>query len=175
MVEALASNNDADGALECHSRMVQASLRFAFTAGFPSFHLAGLPTACLVSSARGAYEVIQEALADPQTANLVNAVTYSSVLKSFNHQKRFHRVWDPWTDLGSVSYPLVPVVGTTRNRFRHERHRAAAFLKETKRIAQRLRLCGLCGFCGLRPSFFLLFFGCSFAFFSSFLRTFMTR
>eukprot|EP00913_Durusdinium_trenchii_P000667 g620.t1 len=51
MVEALASNNDADGA----------------------------------------YEVIQEALADPQTANLVNAVTYSSVLKSFNHQKRFHR------------------------------------------------------------------------------------
>lgn len=59
MVEALASNNDADGA----------------------------------------YEVIQEALADPQTANLVNAVTYSSVLKSFNHQKRFHRVWDVYDEM----------------------------------------------------------------------------
>eukprot|EP00439_Symbiodinium_sp_Y106_P019769 s5483_g2.t1 len=38
------------------------------------------------------------ALADPETATLVNAVTYSSVLKSFNHQKRFHRVWEVYEE-----------------------------------------------------------------------------
>eukprot|EP00435_Cladocopium_sp_Y103_P014540 s2444_g3.t1 len=47
----------------------------------------------------GAYDVIQQALADPQTKGLVNAVTYSSVLKSFNHQKLFHRVWDVYDEM----------------------------------------------------------------------------
>ena len=32
-------------------------------------------------------------------AGLVNAVTYSSVLKSFNQQKRFHRVWEVYDEM----------------------------------------------------------------------------
>lgn len=51
------------------------------------------------NDAEGAYEIIQQALADPETATLVNAVTYSSVLKSFNHQKRFHRVWEVYEEM----------------------------------------------------------------------------
>lgn len=47
----------------------------------------------------GAYDVIQQALAEPQTKGLVNAVTYSSVLKSFNHLKSFHRVWDVYDEM----------------------------------------------------------------------------
>merc|ERR1719254_411909 len=34
-----------------------------------------------------ALELIREALEDPMTSELVNAVTYCSVLKSFSHQK----------------------------------------------------------------------------------------
>ena len=59
MVEALASNNDPDGA----------------------------------------YEVIQTALTDPNTKGLVNAVTYSSVLKSLNHKKRYGRVWEIYDEM----------------------------------------------------------------------------
>eukprot|EP00913_Durusdinium_trenchii_P020371 g19137.t1 len=47
----------------------------------------------------GAYQIIQQALADPHTAHLVNAVTYSSVLKSFNHRKLFHRVWEVYDEM----------------------------------------------------------------------------
>lgn len=45
------------------------------------------------NDAKAAYDIIHEALADPQTAGLVNAVMYSSVLKSFSHQKLFDKVW----------------------------------------------------------------------------------
>lgn len=30
---------------------------------------------------------------------MVNAVTYSSVLKSFNHRKLFHRVWEVYDEM----------------------------------------------------------------------------
>jgi len=41
----------------------------------------------------GAYKIIQEVLADPETRELVNAVMYCSVMKTFNHQKKFSQVW----------------------------------------------------------------------------------
>lgn len=47
----------------------------------------------------GAYEVIQGALADPNTKGLVTAVTYSSVLKSLNHKKCFYRVWEIYEEM----------------------------------------------------------------------------
>ncbi|CAL1160044.1 unnamed protein product [Cladocopium goreaui] len=57
----------------------------------------------------GAYDIIQQALAEPQTKGLVNAVTYSSVLKSFNHQKSFHRVWDVYDEMirGKVEFSVT--------------------------------------------------------------------
>lgn len=45
------------------------------------------------NDAKAAYDIIHEALTDPQTAGLVNAVMYSSVLKCFSHQKMFGKVW----------------------------------------------------------------------------------
>jgi len=45
------------------------------------------------NDAKAAYDIIHEALADPQTAGLVNAVMYSSILKCFSHQKLFGKVW----------------------------------------------------------------------------------
>lgn len=47
----------------------------------------------------GAYEVIQGALADPNTRGLVTAVTYSSVLKSLNYKKRYNRVWEIYEEM----------------------------------------------------------------------------
>ncbi|CAE8630894.1 unnamed protein product [Polarella glacialis] len=41
-----------------------------------------------------AYEIIRQALANPQTRELVNAVGYGSVLKGFCHNQQFDRVWD---------------------------------------------------------------------------------
>jgi len=40
-----------------------------------------------------AHKLISEAVADPETHDLVNAVIYCSVLKGFSHQRRFDRVW----------------------------------------------------------------------------------
>jgi pentatricopeptide repeat protein len=40
-----------------------------------------------------AYSLIAEALANPQTKELVNAVIYGSVIKSFSQRKDFDRVW----------------------------------------------------------------------------------
>mmetsp|Transcript_4426 Transcript_4426/g.11413 ORF Transcript_4426/g.11413 Transcript_4426/m.11413 type:complete len:1020 (-) Transcript_4426:249-3308(-) len=45
------------------------------------------------------YELIREAIADPQTRGLVNAVIYCSVLKGLSHQKRFDRVWSVYQEM----------------------------------------------------------------------------
>lgn len=45
------------------------------------------------------YEVIHEALANPQLRHLVNAVIYCSVMKGFSHQKRFDRVWQVYQEM----------------------------------------------------------------------------
>lgn len=41
----------------------------------------------------GAYRIICEVLADPETKPLVNAVMYGSVLKTLNRMRQFDRVW----------------------------------------------------------------------------------
>eukprot|EP00441_Pelagodinium_beii_P025444 CAMPEP_0197662238 /NCGR_PEP_ID=MMETSP1338-20131121/52577_1 /TAXON_ID=43686 ORGANISM="Pelagodinium beii, Strain RCC1491" /NCGR_SAMPLE_ID=MMETSP1338 /ASSEMBLY_ACC=CAM_ASM_000754 /LENGTH=750 /DNA_ID=CAMNT_0043239985 /DNA_START=161 /DNA_END=2413 /DNA_ORIENTATION=+ len=45
------------------------------------------------SDPEGAYKIIQQTLKKPETRDLVNAVMYCSVIKAFNHQNKFSRVW----------------------------------------------------------------------------------
>jgi len=51
------------------------------------------------ADAEGAHKIIREALLDPTTKGLVNAVMYSSVLKSLSHQKNFIRVWAVYDEM----------------------------------------------------------------------------
>jgi len=49
--------------------------------------------------ADSALAIINEALADPQSKDLVNAVIYSSVLKTFSQDKQFDRVWSVYQEM----------------------------------------------------------------------------
>lgn len=48
---------------------------------------------------QGGYDLIQEVVADPKTAHLVNSVIYGSILKGFSHKKRFERVWEVYEEM----------------------------------------------------------------------------
>eukprot|EP00933_Yihiella_yeosuensis_P020273 TRINITY_DN16283_c0_g3_i1.p1 TRINITY_DN16283_c0_g3~~TRINITY_DN16283_c0_g3_i1.p1 ORF type:complete len:784 (+),score=209.56 TRINITY_DN16283_c0_g3_i1:157-2508(+) len=45
------------------------------------------------------YEVIQEAMSDPQTKGVVNAVMYCSIIKGFSQNKRYGRVWSIYEEM----------------------------------------------------------------------------
>lgn len=49
--------------------------------------------------AESGYEIIREALTDPETRPLVNAIIYGSVIKGFSHQKKFDRVWNVYKEM----------------------------------------------------------------------------
>eukprot|EP00930_Biecheleria_cincta_P015487 TRINITY_DN12909_c0_g1_i1.p1 TRINITY_DN12909_c0_g1~~TRINITY_DN12909_c0_g1_i1.p1 ORF type:complete len:765 (+),score=174.74 TRINITY_DN12909_c0_g1_i1:133-2295(+) len=51
------------------------------------------------NDAEGAHAIIRKALMCPATKGLVNAVMYSSVLKSLSHQKDFKRVWAVYDEM----------------------------------------------------------------------------
>lgn len=51
------------------------------------------------SEADAALAIINDALSDPQSKDLVNAVMYSSVLKTFSQNRQFDRVWSVYQEM----------------------------------------------------------------------------
>jgi pentatricopeptide repeat protein len=54
-----------------------------------------------------AHGLIREALSNPATRSLVNAVIYCSVLKGLSHQKKIDRVWEIYQELLQEQLPLT--------------------------------------------------------------------
>jgi len=54
---------------------------------------------CTNGDPEAGYELIREALTDPEMRPLLNAVIFGSVLKGFSHLKRFDRLWTVYREM----------------------------------------------------------------------------
>lgn len=55
------------------------------------------------------YQLIQELRKDEQTASLINAAIYGSILKGFGRQKLFHRVWTIYDEMVAANMQFTIV------------------------------------------------------------------
>eukprot|EP00930_Biecheleria_cincta_P060309 TRINITY_DN45988_c0_g1_i1.p1 TRINITY_DN45988_c0_g1~~TRINITY_DN45988_c0_g1_i1.p1 ORF type:complete len:753 (+),score=177.43 TRINITY_DN45988_c0_g1_i1:105-2363(+) len=94
IIRAHASNHDLNGVWRTWREMKENQVQ-------PSRITIGCMVEALASNgeADSALAVINEALADPQSKDLVNAVMYSSVLKTFSQDKQFDRVWSVYQEM----------------------------------------------------------------------------
>lgn len=94
IIRAHASDHDLNGVWRTWREMKENQVQ-------PSRITIGCMVEALAShgEADSALAIINEALADPQGKQLVNAVIYSSVLKSLSQHKQFDRVWSVYQEM----------------------------------------------------------------------------